>query len=71
VIAKKTTGSNEDEEYHLIIKNRLPGRSSNEVKVYEKVYEAIKPKDRVNIYLKPGVFKIPWIRYVAKKSDGG
>jgi len=68
VIAKKTTGSGDDEEYYLIIKNTLLGGSTNELKVYEEIYEMIQPKDRVNIYLKPGVFKIPWIRYVEKRK---
>ncbi|HAS41802.1 MAG TPA: hypothetical protein DCS93_15085 [Microscillaceae bacterium] len=59
------------ETCYLIVNDRLPNTNVNEVKIWEELYENIEVGDSVTIYLKPGVFKIPWIRYVAKKSDGG
>ncbi|OJJ22143.1 hypothetical protein BKI52_08890 [marine bacterium AO1-C] len=68
VIEKKTTGSEDEEEYYIMIEGSLPNSSNNEVRVYEELYEKIKLQDSVSIYIKPGVLKIPWIRYVEKKK---
>lgn len=67
VIDKRISGS-DDEEYYLIIKDSLSGILCEEVKIYEELYENIKKQDSVTIYLKPGILKMPWIRYVEKKE---
>lgn len=67
VIKKEIVGSDED-EYNLTVKPWLPGSNHNELRIWETLYEGIQPKDSVTIYLKQGVFNIPWVRYIEKKK---